>query len=248
LDEIDRVRDTRGLASFIKSNSSSAFKFVLVGIAHDYSALLADHGSLQRVVYPCKVAQMRRIELKSIIKLVEAYLRDNGIEIQFDQDAKNALVACAAGFPWFVHAIGREALRRAFDDNRDTITPSDVEIAVKDLSKNSLARQFEDLYLRAVGNSTQREIVLRVFAKWSANDIPTSDIYPIAKALGVQNPSICTAHLTQERYGRILSKAPFATSLYSFCNGMFHHYVRLRPSVYRDVKSQVDARWSARQS
>jgi hypothetical protein len=54
LDELDLVRDTSGLASFVKNASSSDLKFVLVGIGQNVSSLLSDHESIERMVVPYK--------------------------------------------------------------------------------------------------------------------------------------------------------------------------------------------------
>ena len=52
IDELDVVRDTRGLASFIKNASSTDLKFLLVGIGQNVSSLLSDHQSIERIGVP----------------------------------------------------------------------------------------------------------------------------------------------------------------------------------------------------
>jgi len=62
LDELDRVADTRGLASFLKSYSSEYLKFALVGIGSTEAELLNDHASLNRQLVPVKLPRMSKNE------------------------------------------------------------------------------------------------------------------------------------------------------------------------------------------
>jgi Cdc6-like AAA superfamily ATPase len=71
IDELDLVRDTRGLASFLKNASSSDLKFVLVGIAQNISDLLSDHQSIERIAVPIQVPRMTEEELSLIIERPE---------------------------------------------------------------------------------------------------------------------------------------------------------------------------------
>jgi Cdc6-like AAA superfamily ATPase len=50
IDEIDRLRNTQGLASFIKATSEEYVKFALVGISSSIGNLLADHQSIERSI------------------------------------------------------------------------------------------------------------------------------------------------------------------------------------------------------
>ncbi len=52
IDELDLVRDTSGLASFIKNASSRDLKFILVGIGQNVSSLIRDHQSIDRIIAP----------------------------------------------------------------------------------------------------------------------------------------------------------------------------------------------------
>lgn len=249
IDELDRVDDTSGLASFIKSNSGPLVRFLLVGVAHTLSTLLKDHTSLDRLVVPIRVQRMDRHELEKIVDLVQVALLASGVDIKFDPNAKSELANLADGFPWFVHILGQDSLIRASDSQDATVTVEHVLESVSELSFNRYARNFEDTYQKAVGDSRQREIVIRSFAKWGGKDIPTSDIYPVCHYLQVTNPSSYVKELQAKKRGTILAKAPFRESgVYSFTNSMFRQYVELRPSLYNGVKEQVDNRWLMRSS
>jgi Cdc6-like AAA superfamily ATPase len=247
IDELDRVKDTSGLASFIKNASSPNIKFVLIGISQSISFLLHDHASLERTLVPVRVKRMDREELSAIISKTMRILAKEGSEFKFDDNATQIIIKAAAGFPWFVHVLGQQSLLLAYDDGRTLIDTNDVNNAIEGLAGNQFAQQFSDLYQKAVRDSIFREKVLRLFAKWSADDIPTSEIYPIAKDLDVRNASIYKKDLTLATYGRILATPPDqARGVVRFRNAMFKRYVDLRKSIYSGVKESVDKAWLER--
>jgi len=246
LDEFDRVRSHHGLASLIKSASSETLKFMLVGVAHDVSSLLMEHQSLERLLVPVSIERMSDAELEKIIVLVVRTLRDHQLAVGFDSDAAKSLVKAAQGLPWFIHILGQDALIAAYDARESTITSADIQSVINHIATSRYARQFQDQYLNVVGDSFHREIVLRAFARWPSRDIPTSEIYPIAHALGVSNPSQCVKELMTVRCGRTLAKAPFrAKGTYAFTNIMFKRYVNLRRAVYSRLDERIDAAWEA---
>jgi Cdc6-like AAA superfamily ATPase len=241
LDELDRVRETKGLASFIKSNTATDLKFMLVGIAQNVSALLNDHLSLERKAHPIEVRRMTTGELKAIMTSATDELREEGVSLEFSPEAATLLADRASGFPWFVHVIGQEALLKVASEGKDRIERKDVGDAVARLTRNRFAQQFSDQYQKAVQDSQQRELVLRSFASWKGRDIPTADVYRVLKTrLGVSNPSIYKGHLLQNSYGRVLLTPPQQPrGLVRFTNEMFKIYVRLRSSLYLGADDRV---------
>jgi Cdc6-like AAA superfamily ATPase len=248
VDELDRVSNTKGLASFLKSYSSEYLKFMLVGIGTTEGALLRDHASLSRQLVPVGVSTMSKLELESIVDRTEEYLAEGGESLTFAPSAKTKLAQIAQGFPWFVHVLGQAALVAAVRDKRLSVERIHIDEIVKTLASGRLARQFNDLYHKAVRDSFPREYVLRLFAHWPAEDIPTSEIYPKAKALGVTAPSNYLGHLTQEQCGHVLAPSPQQSRLYRFTDGMFKVYVQLRPSIYENLDSEVRAAVTARRT
>ena len=247
VDELDRVRDTSGLASFIKNTSSDTCKFMLVGVANSLSTLLADHESIQRTLYPVRVPRMSQQELRQIVRKTALLLRENGVDIAFDKKAMDALVRAANGFPWFVHLLGQDSLVRAWDGKRNLITEEDISQAISRVAKNRFAQQFSDTYNAAVRNSPQRETVLRLLAKWTGDDIYLSEIYPVAKGLGISNPSVSKKDFTLKRYGSIIEIPPLhERGVVRFQNSMFKQYVNLRHSVYSGVKDRVEQAWESK--
>lgn len=242
IDELDRVDDTSGLASFLKAVSSEYLKFVLVGIAGNVSDLLADHRSLERRLVAVKVPAMTVKELGEIVTKAERYLVGRDYEVSFERDAIVALVLAASGYPWFVHVLGQQCLLDADGEQRSVISGGHVRNAVDSIVANRFAQQFSDLYQMAVRDSVRREQTLRAFAHWRDTDIPTSEIYRIAKNLGVNGPSTYKGHLCNDEYGGVLTAPAFQKrGLVRFKNDMFKAYVRMRPSIYGGVDDEVRA-------
>lgn len=241
VDELDRVRYTRGLAGLIKASSNEHVKYILVGIASNIGRLLADHRSLERSLVPVRVPIMTEGELYEIVEKAEAFLEDQGVGISFDHFATSKIVEFAAGYPWFVHVIGQGALLLANAEKRDLVVEPDVIRAVEDITNNQFAQQFSDTYRNVVRNSYQREMVLRTFAGWRATDVPTSEVYRKLKTeLGVTNPSVYRKQLASNEYGRVIYTPQFRNRGWvRFSNEMFKVYVRLRRSIYEDVDKAV---------
>lgn len=146
IDELDRMKNTNGLASFLKAASSPDLKFMLVGIASNVSALLSDHQSLERRLVPVRVPLMESKELEQIVYKAETHLKAAGIGISFSPRAASRLAKVASGFPWFVHALGQRCLIEADDAPRSIVHYQHVQIAISGVVKNRLAQQFSDMY------------------------------------------------------------------------------------------------------
>ena len=239
VDELDRMKNTSGLASFLKSYSSEYLKFVLVGIGTTEGDLLRDHASLSRQLVAVGVNQMTKVELESIVERTEEFLAENGESYTFTRSARENLARISSGFPWFVHVIGQAALLQVAKDGTTSVEQTHVRSVIESLATRRLARQYYDKYNKAVRDSSPREFVLRAFAQWPDEDVPTSVVYPKLKALGVAAPSNYLGHLTQEHCGYILSPSPRQSRLYRFSDEMFKIYVRMRPSVYLGVDDDV---------
>jgi hypothetical protein len=245
IDELDLVRDTSGLGSFIKNASSEDLKFLLVGIGQNVSSLLSDHQSIERIAIPIRIPLMTEEELSQIVDRAMERLADLGIQYTFDRNATLNLATLAAGFPWFVHVLGQSALLTVHSDNRKVVDPYDVEVAVRSLSDNRFAQRFRDLYQAAVGDLWKREAVLRTFALWPGQDIPTGGIYRVLKRVGITNPSPYVAHLASGSYGPILVRPPLQKrGTWRFANQMFKVYIKVRRPLF-DVNGRIRQAWRA---
>jgi Cdc6-like AAA superfamily ATPase len=241
IDELDRVKDIRGLASLLRNLSSDHLKFLLVGVAQSVTELNFDHASIERVLVPIKVPRMSKGEIVDIVDRTVERLNTAGVPVSFSARARKRLVQVAGGFPWFVHVIGQRALVGAADATRLAIEEDDITRAIQDLTRNRFAQRFSDIYQQCVRDSEQREMVLRVFASWPGIDIPTSEIYPVLRQLGVANPAVYKGQLASPAYGGIFVTPNYQQrGLVRFRDEMFKRYTFLRPSLYAGVDERVE--------
>lgn len=248
VDELDRLTDPRGLASFLKSVSGPKLKFTLIGIASNHSELLGDHESVVRQLNPIHLPPMTDAELGEIVAQVEDFLAVQGQPMEITETARRELVQLAGGFPWFVHVLGRAALLRAIDHQAGSVLVvwEDVEAARKGLAENRFAQQFKDQYQNAVRDSKGREVMLRVAALWAATDIPTSELNRIAYSLNVTNTSGYKSQLCSADFGSPLTTPVFQErGLLRFKDQMFKTYVRMRPSIHPSVDEETAAAYEA---
>jgi hypothetical protein len=244
VDELDLVQDTSGLGSFIKNASSEDLKFLLVGIGQSVSNLLSDHQSIERIAMPIRIPLMSEEELGQIVDRAMERLAELDIQYTFDKIAIQKLATLASGFPWFVHVLGHSALLAVHDSNRNTVDAYDIDVAVRSLSDNRFAQRFRDLYHAAVAELWKREAVLRTFALWPSQDIPTNGIYRVLKRLGISNPSTYVNHLSSGAYP-ILVKPPLQKrGAWRFANQMFKVYVKVRKPMF-DVNGRIRQAWRA---
>ncbi len=238
VDEVDLLTDSAGLASFLKAHSSDWLKFMLVGIADSHSELLADHESVVRSLLPVHVPPMSGAELDTIIARAETTLAGGGVEIQFRPRSRNRIIKAAAGFPWFVHLLGQSSLIRAYDAGQSEVTASDIAEAISHLLQSRLAQNYAGLYRHAIGESKDRELVLRVAAEASGSDLPLPLIEQRAKDLGVAEARRYLDQLHQTGYGAVL-RSVREGAFSRFTDEMFRTYVHLCPSIYPNVDLRV---------
>lgn len=241
IDELDRMADTTGLASFLKAASTPDLKFILVGIAGNVAELLSDHQSLERRLIPVRVPLMSPVELGQIVTKAQAYLDANRVNIRFTDAAILRLAHVAGGFPWFTHVLGQQALIDADAAGSSEITAENVVQSIASIVENRFAQQFADMYQMAVRDSPRREVALRVFAHWRDADIPTGEVYRVLKGpLAISGGSTYRGHLCTPEFGSILFAPAFQKrGLVRFRNEMFKAYVRMRPSIYGGIDRRV---------
>jgi histone H3/H4 len=188
---------------------------------------------------------MTEAELHQIIERAMARLAELGLQYRFNSMSSQILTELASGFPWFVHLLGREALLTAYTAKRDMVFSDDVDWAVRSLADNRFAQQFRDLYHMLVGESVNREMVVRTFALWPSQDIPTRPIYQVLRRLGITSPSPYVRQLFSERYGQIFMRPPLKErGIVRFINEMFKVYVRVRRPLF-DVDDSIRQAWRA---
>lgn len=225
VDEFELIESHEGFASLIKANQEKCI-FIVTGIGKTERELIRDHKSIERQIDTGKleVPNMSEDELKSIISQAQEYLSN---EIVFDTKAIDYLVKIVKGHPYLLHLVGKHALTLAFKEKQNIITNETLNRALQQIAVTRADRYLEDRYLKAIGNSVQRELVLRLFAESEGQNLHTSEAYPQAEKLGISNPSYWVADLQKESFGGELEKV--AEHYYQMRDPLFRAYIAATP-------------------
>ena len=211
--------------------SSDFVKFGVVGIATSVSELMRDHTSIGRQIDTIPVPLMPLQELAEILKKGE-FVVDH--KIIFEEQAANIITNRSEGFPYFTHLLGKEAMVLAFERSSPRVTSQDIEALSKIISEGRLKCIYEDLYHNAVKNSPQREILLKMFAERTEDEINTENVYSLAKDFDITNPSQLMKQLTNPdnpQAASVLVKV--RERYYRFSDPVFKAYARLRNWKYQ---------------
>jgi Cdc6-like AAA superfamily ATPase len=231
VDELDRVADKSGLASLVRNLSSRDLKLLLVGIADNWSDLMLDHRSVERIVAPIRVPLMTRAELAQIIDLAVEGLLMKGFAASFDDDSRTRVVDVSGGFPWYVHTLGQASLMHAFERSSTDVRGDDVVQAVRHIVQVRDAEKYRALWRLAASQHPGREAALRLIASSESRDVAAADVRVWLGERGIIDGNQILKDLMSEPYGEILiSLEQSGTDLVRFRDGMFREYVFLRPA------------------
>jgi Cdc6-like AAA superfamily ATPase len=142
LDEFDQVRDVTVhtlLANTLKllSDETVYVTIIIVGVAEDIDALIAEHGSIPRSLMQVK---MPRLPLDELATIVAARLYRLGIKIS--SNALWQISFLSRGLPYYAHLIGMHTARQVAQKKRRKIEERDVDEGIslrstRDRSHNS---------------------------------------------------------------------------------------------------------------
>lgn len=189
IDEFDRVEDTKGMASLIKTLGSGNVKFIISGISKSISGLIHDHKSITRQSGFGKIGldPMKDEEIEDIFFLISFKTKN---QLSFDKFFIEEVKSLSGGYPYFVQFFGQLALD-AYVKHYSIDKPAK-------LTKDILYRGFEyfikaepemeDLYHRLIGIDPRRELVLKSFAIQIPDKILQNNAFRYCIARGIPQP------------------------------------------------------------
>lgn len=225
IDEFELIQHHDGFSSLLKAAPPGVI-FAITGIATTERELVRDHKSIDRQLDTGKlpVKTMEPPDLLRVVATAEQLINN---EILYSEEAKEELIRLVAGQPYLLHLIGRESLLQAFRGKKKVISFQDLHDALIEIAAKKTDSTLENQYLKAIGNSAHREIVLRAFARTCKPNTHTSLAYPIAEGQGVTNVSHYVADLQKISFGESLRKVN--EKVYSFRDPLFQAYVAATP-------------------
>ena len=225
VDEFELIQHHDGFSSLLKAAPKGVI-FAITGIATTERELVRDHKSIDRQLDTGKlpVKAMEPADLLRVVATAEQLIKN---EILYSEEAKTELIRLVAGQPYLLHLIGRESLLQAFRAKKKTISNQDLHDALTEIAAKKTDSELENQYLKSIGNSAQREIVLRAFARACRPNTHTSLAYPFAESQGVTNVSYYVTDLQKVNFGEPLRKVN--EKVYSFRDPLFQAYVAATP-------------------
>jgi Cdc6-like AAA superfamily ATPase len=215
-DEFDRIGDDdtkRMMSHTVKAlaDDGANCTIVIVGIAEDINALIAEHGSIHRNISEIKMPRMSNDELKLVL---DKHIPRLGMKIT--PDAKWKIVTLSRGLPAYVHELGRGAARNAIQRHKIQIVESDVDAAIKTLIKQS-DQSANNAYKRAIHSNKKNALykqALLACAIAKTDDegrfAPAAVVEPMSKMLNrkikIANFSNHLNAFCEEERGRILER------------------------------------------
>jgi hypothetical protein len=165
-------------------------------------------------------------ERLQILRRAEEQLKH---QVVFSNDAAIEICKRSEGFPYFVHLLGKEAMLLTYERSGNTVTSDDMKTLSNNISNGRLTNIFENVYHESVKNSPQRELLLKLFSESPSNEIPSEEIYALAKSMEISNPSQLMKQLTSPdntMTAPVLIKV--RDKYYRFTDPVFKVYARIR--------------------
>ncbi|WP_394695095.1 hypothetical protein [Pseudoxanthomonas japonensis] len=236
LDEFDVIKDKNGIGSLIKSLTTSEVKFAVCGVGRDLSDLVKDHNSVERLIEQgtLPVKPMEPGESEAIITRAAELFKG---ELKFTPGVAPLIAHMGQGFPYFVQLLGKQCVSVA-NARGAKVIDEDIVLEVKErLGRGEGFPTLEQAYQRAIGRSSDRQLLLHLLAEQSGEESMFSDeIGRIvlknsrqdAMDLDIEYVDQLIPRLVEEKSGPVLERVSERQGVYEFVNPILRQYIRLR--------------------
>jgi hypothetical protein len=236
LDEFDVIQNKAGIGSLIKSLTSSKVKFGICGIARDLTELVDDHQSIERLLEEgaIDVKPMSSNELRGIFTRAEELYKG---KVKFADAVVDKIVQLSDGYPYLAQLIGRACVNRLNERAEIEVTWNLFNEVLDDIRSGSALPTLESAYLRAVGQSEPRRLLLTILAEQTSdfsryNDdvqrVALRDIRGTTQEFEIEHVDQLLPRLIDKKFGPALIRDPDIYGAYEWVNPVLRAYVRLR--------------------
>lgn len=236
LDEFDVLSNKEGIGSLIKSLSSESLKFGICGIADDLSSLVEDHASVGRLLEEgaLHVEPMPDEESRSIISTAEQRYKGR---VEFDEEVEQEIVKLSQGYPYLTQLFGKECINACNRLKTGHINNEVLQAVKMDVKSGRAFPTLEADYQRAIGDSTNRQMLLHLLAEQQGDAtfygqemgrVSLKESRPDAKDFDVDHVDQLIPRLIEKRFGPVLRRSGEKQGIYEFVNPVFRVYVTLR--------------------
>jgi Cdc6-like AAA superfamily ATPase len=236
LDEFDVIQNKAGIGSLIKSLTSSKVKFGICGIARDLTELVEDHQSIERLLEEgaIDVKPMSPDETRAIFTRAEELYKG---KVKFAEVAVDKIVQLSDGYPYLAQLMGRACVNRLNERAETEVTWNLFEEVLEDIRSGNALPTLESAYLRAVGQSEPRRLLLTILAEQPTavaryNDdvqrVALRDIRATTQEFEIEHVDQLLPRLIDKKFGPALTRDPDILGAYEWVNPVLRAYVRLR--------------------
>jgi Cdc6-like AAA superfamily ATPase len=236
LDEFDVIQNKAGIGSLIKSLSGPKIKFGICGIARSLTELVEDHQSIERLLEEgaIDVKPMSPDEMKSIFTRAEELYKN---KLKFSSAVIDKIVQLSDGYPYLGQLIGRSCINKLNEEAKSEVDWSLFDGILEDIRCGAALPTLESAYLRAVGQSEPRRLLLTILAEQTTdssryNDdvqrVALRDIRGITQEFEIDHVDQLVPRLIDKNYGPALIRDPDIHGAYEWVNPVLRAYVRLR--------------------
>lgn len=200
LDEFDRVQNTSKMGSLIKNLSSRKVKFLISGIASNYTELLKDHHSTHRQLLNgrIEILPMNKNEVNELFDIVE--LNSDG-KINFNESLREEVYNLSQGYPYFVQMCGQMSLNNFANTNptfRGSVNTTHLKKGLEFLLEYEPL--LDELYLDVIGDNKEKEIILRGIANMVPKKVLRRSIMDFGANQKIRDSKIVLSKLLAYRF------------------------------------------------
>lgn len=239
VDEYDRVtsEDTKKrMADTLKgiSDTLPRVTIMLVGVARTIHELVGNHPSVQRNLRQIEIPRMERAEMNDIL--------DKGLsrfEMSLEHEARQRVLDFAAGFPHYVHLLGKYTCIHAATRDDTNATLADLKFGIEE-ALEEVHESVRNGYHQATittRRGTLSKPILSAAAQAPKDDRGTfraTDVAAIASSIMNRDVDVASvynvfANLCSSDRGSVLEKVGSPRNYrYRFSDPLMEAYVRIR--------------------
>lgn len=233
IDEFDVIEDKSGIGSLIKSLSSPRLKFAISGIADDLSALVDDHGSVERLIEQ-GYAHVKPMSLGETQLIFERAQEAYDGKLSIEDKVVERIFETSMGYPYFSQLVGKRCVERANSLGVNHINIEVLNDVLDEIAEGKAFPHLERKYQRAVGDSSGRALLLTLLAEENISiddvegGISLKAIRSTAQDLDIEYMDQLVPRLIDKKYGPALVRKEDQRGTYEFLDPVLRAYVRLR--------------------
>jgi hypothetical protein len=157
--------------------------------------------------------------------------------VKFSAAVVDKVVQLSDGYPYLAQLVGRACINRLNEMAESEVTWKVFSIVLDDIRSGSAFPTLESAYLRAVGQSEPRRLLLTILAEQTTdsaryNDdvqrVALRDIRGITQEFEIEHVDQLLPRLIDKKYGPALIRDPDIYGAYEWVNPVLRAYVRLR--------------------